>query len=280
MPIPFRRKKAKVPVPARSTLGDEVIRVLALSMHFGERRVLKDIDLGISRGEILVVMGPSGCGKTTLLKNVCGLLRPTIGTVFIGGRDIYLLPEDELNATRRRMGLSFQGGALINSMSVLENVMLPLLESTDLDEEIAEAAALLKLEMVDMVQAWDLLPAGISGGMRKRVAIARAMALDPEILFFDEPSAGLDPVTAADLDNLILKLNQVFGMTMMVVTHDLDSAFTIADRMVMLERGEVLAAGTREEIRATGDRRVERFIKRMMEEKGEGGGDFARYSEE
>ena len=273
----FRRNRHDLEIPDGRHPEADAIRVVALTMHFAGRRVLKDIDLGVRPGEIFVIMGPSGCGKTTLVKHICGLLPPDLGTVFIGGRDIYLLPEDELNDLRRRMGMAFQGGALINSMTVLDNVKLPLREATDLDEEIITETGRIKLEMVDLLHAAGLLPADLSGGMRKRAAIARAMALDPEILFFDEPSAGLDPITAAEVDNLILKLNKVFGITMVVVTHDLPSAFTIADRIAMLARGEVVAMGTREEIRGSTDPRVADFINRELPAADDGGLDFADY---
>ncbi len=253
------------------------MRVVALSMHFEGKRVLRDIDLGIRRGEIFVVMGPSGCGKTTLLKHVCGLLPPDLGTVYIDGRDIYLLPEDELNLLRRRMGMSFQGGALINSMTVLENVMLPIRESTGLSSSLAVTLARVKLDMVGLLHAAHLLPGDLSGGMRKRAAVARAMALDPEILFFDEPTSGLDPIMSAELDNLILKLNHVFRITMVVVTHDLASAFTIADRIAMLKDGRVLALGTKEEIQESRNPEVQAFIRRSIEEAAGEGVDFTKY---
>ncbi len=265
----FGRKKTDIDIMDNRDPEADFLRVVALTMHFEGKRVLKDIDLGVRKGEVFVIMGPSGCGKTTLIKHVSGLLPPDLGTVFIKGRDIYLLPEDELDALRKRMGMAFQGGALINSMTVLENVKLPLRECTKLPEEIIDTAARIKLDMVGLLGASDLLPADISGGMKKRAAIARAIALDPEILFFDEPTAGLDPVTSAEIDNLILKLNAVFGITMVVVTHDLASAFTIADRIAMMEGGEIVAVGTREEIGKTDDPRVARFISRSMEEREE-----------
>ena len=273
----FRRRRKGFRIPDSVKPGADHLRVVALSMHFEGRRVLHDIDLGIRRGEVFVVMGPSGCGKTTLLKHVCGLLPPDLGTVFINGRDLYLLPEDDLNKLRRRMGMSFQGGALINSMSVLDNVKLPIEESTDLPDPLVTTLARIKLDMVGLLHASHLLPGDLSGGMRKRAAVARAMALDPEILFFDEPTSGLDPIMAAELDNLVLKLNHVFRITMVVVTHDLASAFTIADRIAMLKDGRVLALGTREEIQASRNPEVQAFIRRSIEEAGEQGVDFTKY---
>ncbi len=273
----FRRRKKRFQIPYERDPEADHVRVVALSMHFEGKRVLRDIDLGIKRGEVFVVMGPSGCGKTTLLKHICGLLPPDLGTVYLDGRDIYLLPEDDLNQLRRRMGMSFQGGALINSMSVLDNVKLPIKESTDLPDALITTQARVKLDMVGLLHAAHLLPGDLSGGMRKRAAVARAMALDPEILFFDEPTSGLDPIMAAELDNLVLKLNQVFRITMVVVTHDLASAFTIADRIAMLKDGRVLALGTREEIQASRNPEVQAFIRRSIEEAGEQGVDFTKY---
>ena len=273
----FRRRKKRFQVPYERDPEADHVRVVALSMHFEGKRVLWDIDLGIKRGEVFVVMGPSGCGKTTLLKHICGLLPPDLGTVYLDGRDIYLLPEDDLNKLRRRMGMSFQGGALINSMSVLDNVKLPIKESTNLPDALITTQARVKLDMVGLLHAAHLLPGDLSGGMRKRAAVARAMALDPEILFFDEPTSGLDPIMAAELDNLVLKLNQVFRITIVVVTHDLASAFTIADRITMLKDGRVLALGTREEIQASRNPEVQAFIRRSIEEAGEQGVDFTKY---
>ncbi len=273
----FRRRKKRFQVPSERVPEADHVRVVALSMHFEGKRVLREIDLGIKRGEVFVVMGPSGCGKTTLLKHICGLLPPDLGTVYLDGRDIYLLPEDELNLLRRRMGMSFQGGALINSMSVLDNVKLPIEESTSLPDALVTTQARIKLDMVGLLHAAHLLPGDLSGGMRKRAAVARAMALDPEILFFDEPTSGLDPIMAAELDNLVLKLNQVFRITMVMVTHDLASAFTVADRIAMLKEGRVLALGTRDEIQASRNPEVQAFIRRSIEEAGEQGVDFTKY---
>ncbi len=172
--------------------------------------------------------------------------------------------------------MSFQGGALINSMTVLENVMLPIRESTGLSSSLAVTLARVKLDMVGLLHAAHLLPGDLSGGMRKRAAVARAMALDPEILFFDEPTSGLDPIMSAELDNLILKLNHVFRITMVVVTHDLASAFTIADRIAMLKDGRVLALGTKEEIQESRNPEVQAFIRRSIEEAAGEGVDFTK----
>jgi phospholipid/cholesterol/gamma-HCH transport system ATP-binding protein len=264
-------------VPSRRIATEDLIRVIAVSTSFGPRRVLRDVDLAVRRGEVFVVMGPSGCGKTTLLKHINGLLPPTTGGVYVDGRDLYLMPVNELQEYRQRTGMSFQAGALLNSLTVLENVMLPLRESTKLGAQQIREVARMKLDMVGLLPAADLLPAGISGGMRKRAAVARAIALDPEILFFDEPSAGLDPITAAGMDNLILKLNQVFGITTVVVTHDLDSAFAIADRIAMILEGRIAACGSREEIKSSADKRIQDFIRRRMPEETVAEIDLTRY---
>jgi phospholipid/cholesterol/gamma-HCH transport system ATP-binding protein len=250
--------------PRRAT--EDLLRVIALTSVFGPRTVLSGIDLAIRRGEIFVVMGPSGCGKTTLLRHMCGLLTPTLGAITVDGKDVYGSPPEVVEALRRRTGLSFQGGALLGSLTVLENVMLPLRENTALPERVILATARMKLEMVGLLHAQDLLPSSLSGGMKKRAAIARAIALDPELVFFDEPSAGLDPVTAAEVDNLICKLNQVFGITMVVVTHDLPSAYEIADRIVVLLDGKVAALGPRDEVWHSPNPRIRDFIERRMSE--------------
>jgi phospholipid/cholesterol/gamma-HCH transport system ATP-binding protein len=252
-------------VPRLAAAGrgsDELLRATALTSRFGTRTVLQDIDLTVRGGEVFVVMGPSGCGKTTLLRHLCGLMPPAQGVVTIAGRDIYRATAAELHRLRQRTGLSFQGGALLGSLSVIDNVALPLRENTDLPERVILATARMKLEMVGLLHAAELPPSALSGGMRKRAAVARAIALDPEIVFFDEPSAGLDPITAAEIDNLIGKLNKVFGITMVVVTHDLSSAYQIADRIVMLLDGRIAAIGTRDEVWRSTDPRLRSFIER------------------
>jgi phospholipid/cholesterol/gamma-HCH transport system ATP-binding protein len=242
----------------------DLVRAIAVGTVFDDHVVLRGIDLAIHSGEVFVVMGPSGCGKTTLLRNLCGLLPPTTGSVSVGGRDIYTIGKQELKELRLRTGLSFQGGALLGSLSVLDNVALPLRENTDLPERVIRQTARMKLDMVGLLHAADLLPSSLSGGMRKRAAIARAIAMDPQIVYFDEPSAGLDPITAAEVDNLIRKLNQVFGITMVVVTHDLPSAHAIADRIVVLLQGRVAALGSRDEVWNDPDPRIRSFIERRI----------------
>jgi len=221
-----------------------VIRVVDLVKRFNGRAVLDGVNLEIFRGETMVIMGGSGCGKSTLLRHMIGSMQPDEGHVELFGRNLSLLEESELDAVRKRFGILFQSGALFNSMTVGDNVALPLREHTDLDAETISIMVRIKLEQVGLREAMDLMPAEISGGMKKRAGLARAIALDPEILFYDEPSAGLDPVTSAEIDQLILDLTRKLGVTSVVVTHEMDSAFRIADRMAMLDRGCVLKIGT------------------------------------
>ena len=244
--------------------ADELVRAVGISMVFGDRAVLQGIDVTIRRGEVFVIMGPSGCGKTTLLRHLCGLLPPTQGSVSVAGHDLYSASPELLQNLRLRTGLSFQGGALLGNLSVLDNVALPLRENTQLPESVIVETARMKLDMVGLLHAADLMPSSLSGGMKKRAAIARAIALDPDIVYFDEPSAGLDPVTAAEVDNLIMKLNKVFGITMIVVTHDLPSAYAISDRIVVLLDGHIAALGEREQVWNSPDQRIRDFIERRL----------------
>jgi phospholipid/cholesterol/gamma-HCH transport system ATP-binding protein len=226
--------------------GDVVIEVDDLLMQFGAQTVLSGLDLKVRRGETLVVMGGSGCGKSTLLRLMIGAINPTRGRIRLFGEDIAAIDENRLDAVRRRFGILFQSGALYQSMSIAENVALPMRELTDLPPDLIDLQVKMKLEAVGLREHADKFPAQISGGMKKRAGLARALALDPEIIFYDEPSAGLDPVTSAEIDQLILDLTRKLGVTSVVVTHEMDSAFTIADRMVMLDKGRVLRVDTRE----------------------------------
>ncbi len=219
---------------------DTVISMRNLVKRFGGQTVLDGVNLEVQRGETVVIMGGSGCGKSTTLRHMVGSLVPDEGTVEVLGKDLAALGETELNDVRKRFGILFQSGALFNSMTVAENVALILEEHTDLDASIIDMMVKIKLELVDLREAADKYPAQISGGMKKRAGLARALALDPEILFYDEPSAGLDPVTSAAIDQLIIDLTKRLGVASVVVTHEMDSAFTIADRMVMLHKGRVL----------------------------------------
>ncbi|MCD4825636.1 MAG: ABC transporter ATP-binding protein [Phycisphaerae bacterium] len=240
-----------------------VARMVDLVKRFGDHTVLDGVSLEVYPGEMLVVMGGSGCGKSTCLRHMIGSMSPDEGHVELFGKDITDMDDPELDTLRKRFGILFQSGALFNSMTVGENVALPLQEHTDLDEETIDIMVKIKLEQVGLREAVDLMPAEISGGMKKRAGLARAVALDPEILFYDEPSAGLDPVTSAEIDHLMMDLSQKLGVASVVVTHEMDSAFRIADRMVMLDKGRVLMEGRREEFEAirdgepTGDDRID-----------------------
>ncbi len=226
--------------------GDAVIEVRGLVKRFGEHTVLDGVNLDVYPGEMLVIMGGSGCGKSTLLRHLIGSYLADEGTVKLFGQNIAELDDEAYDDLKKRFGILFQSGALFNSMTVGENVALPLREHTDLDEATIDIMVKIKLEQVGLRPAEDLMPAEISGGMKKRAGLARAVALDPEILFYDEPSAGLDPVTSAEIDFLMMDLAQKLGVASVVVTHEMDSAFRIADRMIMLDKGKVLMEGPRE----------------------------------
>jgi phospholipid/cholesterol/gamma-HCH transport system ATP-binding protein len=231
-------------------LSEPVIQTKELIKRFGTQTVLKGVNLDVMKGETMVVMGGSGCGKSTILRMMIGSLMPTSGSVELFGQDLATLDESSLNDTRKRFGILFQSGALFNSMSIADNVSLPLHEHTDLDPNIIDIQVKIKLELVGLREHAAKFPSQISGGMKKRAGLARALALDPQILFYDEPSAGLDPVTSAEIDQLMLDLTKKLGVTSVVVTHEMDSAFTIADRMCMLDKGRVLRIGTRDEFDA------------------------------
>jgi len=242
------------------------IEVSGLVTHYGSRRILDRVDLRVEPGEIMVIMGGSGSGKSTLLRHLLGLQRPTSGAIRLLGMDITASSPAELQALRRNMGVSFQGGALLSSMSVAENVMLPLREHTALDEQTMQIIARMKLEVVNLGGFGELKPAQLSGGMIKRAALARAIVMDPKLLFFDEPSAGLDPVVAADLDELIIKLRDTMQMTIVVVTHELESAFKIADRITVLDHGRILLTGSVDEVRSSSIQRVQDLLNRRPRE--------------
>lgn len=242
------------------------IRVSGLQAHYGARQVLHDIDLEVRPGEIMVIMGGSGSGKSTLLRHLVGLVRPTAGRIELLGTDITRAGATEMLRLRRRLGVAFQGGALFSSMTVLENIMLPLQEHARLDRKTMEIMARLKLEVVNLAGAGGLMPSELSGGMLKRAAVARAIVMDPALLFFDEPSAGLDPVVSSALDDLILKLRDAMGMTMVVVTHELESAFKIADRITVLDRGRILLVDDVDGIRRSDNARIQNLLNRRSED--------------
>jgi phospholipid/cholesterol/gamma-HCH transport system ATP-binding protein len=242
-----------------------VIAVADLRVSYGEREVLHGLTFDVRHGETVVIIGGSGSGKSTLLRTLVGLERPSSGDVRIKGVDIARAGDRERDNLRKRIGLAFQGGALIGSLSVGENIALPLREHTALEPSTIDVMVRIKLEQVGLSGFEDYSPSELSGGMKKRAAFARAMALDPEILFFDEPSAGLDPITAAGIDDLMLSLRKAYGLSMVVVTHELASAFLIADRIILIDRGNIAAMGSVDEVRSSREPRVRQFLDRVAD---------------
>jgi len=238
------------------------IEVEKLNVWFGKRQVLFDVDFSVLPGEIRVIMGGSGSGKSTLLRHLLGLLPPRSGMVRILGTDMRTASPEEILKLRQQMGVSFQGGALFTSMTVGENVALPLREHQRLDETTIRIMSRLKLEVVNLGGFQDLMPSQLSGGMIKRAALARAIVMDPKLLFFDEPSAGLDPVVSAELDELILRLRDALRMTIVVVTHELESAFKIADTITVLDKGRILMTGPVKDVRASTNERIQDLLNR------------------
>jgi phospholipid/cholesterol/gamma-HCH transport system ATP-binding protein len=248
-----------------SLSAEPMISVRDLHVKYGATEILHGVTFDVRRGETLVIMGGSGSGKSTLVRTLIGLEKPSSGHVLIKGKDVAAIGEADLDEVRKKIGMSFQGGALFGSMTVGENVGLPLREHTKLEDSTIEIMVRLKLEQVGLEGFEYYMPSQLSGGMRKRAAVARALAMDPEILFFDEPSAGLDPIIAAGIDQLILELKRAFHMTILVVTHELASAFLIADRIVLIDRGSILAIGTIAEMQSSAQPRVRQFLDRIPE---------------
>ena len=247
-------------------MPDEVVlEVTDLHAQYGERTILQGVDLTVRSGEIVVVLGTSGCGKSTLLKNIIRLHRPTRGSVRLLGREVADMEEEELEAMLREIGVMYQYGALLNSMTVGENVALPLEMHSSVSPALRKAIASLKLRQVGLEGTYDLYPKELSGGMRKRAAVARALVMDPRILFCDEPSAGLDPVTAGSLDDMLLRLKSSLGMTMVVITHEIRSIRRIADRIAYLHGGRILFTGTVAEAVQSGIPEVTEFFLRGAE---------------
>jgi phospholipid/cholesterol/gamma-HCH transport system ATP-binding protein len=242
-----------------------VIEVRRLVTHYGSREILHRIDFDVREGEIVVIMGGSGSGKSTLLNTLLGLLRPTSGQVRILGEDLTQISDVEKTLLRRKIGVAFQGGALFGSLNVLENIMLPLREHTRLDVNTMRIMARLKMQVVSLAGFEQLMPSELSGGMIKRAAFARAVVMDPKILFCDEPSAGLDPIVASAIDDLILNLRDAMGMSVVVVTHELESAFRIADRITVLDKGDILMTGSVDDIRTSPNQRIQNLLNRRTE---------------
>jgi phospholipid/cholesterol/gamma-HCH transport system ATP-binding protein len=251
--------------PAAEAEGETVVSVRDLWKQFGATVALAGVSLSVRRGETRVIMGPSGCGKSVLLKHLVGLLRPDRGEVYVFGQAVHAMPEAALDDLRIRLGVVFQASALFDSLTVADNVAFPLRRHRRLSpSEIAARVAEL-LAKVEMAGTEARMPAELSGGMRKRVGIARALALDPALILYDEPTAGLDPLTARTVDDLILRLRDDLGVTSIVVTHDLDSAFRLADRLAVMEAGRLVAEGGPDEIRASTQPFVRRFLATHLE---------------
>ena len=241
-----------------------IIEVDNLTARFGDRTIFQNVTFTVYRGEVLVILGGSGCGKSTLLKHMIGLYQPYTGRVLIDGIDVNTDDEKQLNRLRQKIGVSFQSGALFGSMNLGENVALPLREYTDLPDRAIDYIVKMKLAMVNLAGFENHLPSELSGGMQKRAGVARAMALDPMVLFFDEPSAGLDPITGVELDIMIKRLNSGMSTTMVVVTHELQSIFKISDRVIMLDKDAkgIIAEGDPKVLKDSEDPRVHRFFNR------------------
>ncbi len=249
-----------------TTTPEVAIVVAGVTKRYGDKTVLDQINLDVRQGETLVILGGSGSGKSTLLRLMIGNVKPDGGEVIaLGGKCISTMNDEELANYRKSIGVLFQSSALFNSMTVADNVALPLREHTDLPEETIEIMVKIKLELVGLREHADKMPSELSGGMKKRAGLARAIALDPKILFYDEPSAGLDPVTSAEIDQLIIDLNQKLHVTSVVVTHEMDSAFRIGHRMVLLDRGKFIVSGSPDEMRASTDPLVKQFVHGLTE---------------
>jgi len=244
----------------------KTIDVSQLVTHYGDRQILNGIDFDVLEGEIMVIMGGSGSGKSTLMRHLLSLETPTSGTIKLLDQDVSELSTVKKAELAKKIGVAFQSGALFSSMTVGENIMLPIGEHAKLDRQTMEIMMRMKLGVVDLDGFEDLMPSELSGGMIKRAAMARAIIIDPKILFCDEPSAGLDPVVASQLDDLILRLRDAMGMSIVVVTHELDSAFKIADRITVLDKGDILFCGSVEEVKNSDNERVQNILNRRTEE--------------
>lgn len=254
-----------------------IIEVEDLVVKYGERTVLDGVTFSVRQGEVFVILGGSGSGKTTLVRNLVGLMRPYSGRIRIKGEDFTAMTDDQRIDLRKRIGMCFQASALFNSMTIGENVALPLVEHTDLEKSTIEIMTKIKLELVGLAGFEDYLPSEISGGMKKRAGIARAMAMDPEILFYDEPSAGLDPIVAAGIDALIRKMQATFDLTSVVVTHEMESVKLIADTVCVLQEGKVVGIGPLDELRESDHSYIQQFFARRPNDEADGEADYAKY---
>ena len=257
-------------------VDDPIIVVEDLVAKYGDRTVLDGVSFTVRRGEIFVILGGSGSGKTTVLRNLVGLMRPASGRILINGEDFTSMSDEERIDLRRKMGMSFQESALLTSISVGDNVALPLREHTKLEKSTIDIMTRIKLELVGLGGFENYLPSELSGGMKKRAGIARAMAMDPEIIFYDEPSAGLDPIVAAGVDALIRKMQETFHLTSVVVTHEMESVRLIADRVCMLDGGRVVAIGSLEDLERSHHPYVRQFLARLPEAEEDRDSSYAR----
>lgn len=246
--------------PSPTPSAEPLVEINGLNFAYGHRAILKGIDLSLPRGKVVAIMGGSGCGKTTLLRLIGGALRPTSGQVKVAGRVIHELSQEDLYAMRRKMGMLFQFGALFTDMSVYDNVAFQMREHTDLPEEIIRDLVLMKLHAVGLRGAHQLMPSELSGGMARRVALARMIALDPMLMMYDEPFAGLDPISLGVIGNLIRRLNDALGATSIVVTHDVQESLKIVDYVYFVSEGRIVHQGTPAEIQASTDAFVHQFV--------------------
>ena len=253
-------KMASMSSPSAAPQGDALVELRDVTFGYGDRPVLANLSLAVPRGRVTALMGASGGGKTTVLRLIGGQQRAQAGQVLVGGQDVGAMDERQLYAARRRMGMLFQFGALFTDLSVFDNVAFPLREHTDLPEALIRDIVLMKLDAVGLRGARDLMPAQVSGGMARRVALARAIALDPELVMYDEPFAGLDPISMNTSARLIRQLNDALGITSIVVSHDVAETFSIADQVVILADGKVAVRGTPAEVRASADPLIRQFI--------------------
>lgn len=256
----MNRSGLRASIRPMDSFEDVIIDIQQLSFARGERAIYNNVDIQVPRGKITAIMGPSGTGKTTLLRLIGGQLKPDQGSILVAGKDIPRLSRRELFDMRARMGMLFQSGALFTDISVYENVAFPMRVHTDLSEEMIRDVVLMKLHAVGLRGARDLMPSELSGGMARRVALARAIALDPEIVMYDEPFAGQDPIAMGVLVNLIRRLNRALGHTSIIVSHDIQETMGIADYIYLISDAEVIARGTPDEIANTSSQKVRQFI--------------------